>query len=193
MRITALNAAGTANGYLAIEGYSSEYARFSSSGDATFNGAVNATGALSTQSTLAVGAAGATATVSGVGNNAPLFFCRAWVTFNPNNATSGTATIYGSGNVSSVTINALGDYTINFTTAMPNANYGIMGMANNYNYFQAMSLSLAVGASAEGVYTGGSGATPTLKSTSQVRILVGAPPQSTSAFNPVYVSVAIIC
>jgi len=45
--------------------------------------------------------------------------CRAWVNFNGVT----TATIRASGNVSSVTRNGTGDYTVNFTTAMPDANY----------------------------------------------------------------------
>ena len=53
-------------------------------------------------------------TVSGT---APLFMLRAWVRFNA------AGTIAESGNVSSVTKNATGDYTINFTTAMTDANY----------------------------------------------------------------------
>jgi hypothetical protein len=44
---------------------------------------------------------------------------KAWVNFNG----VGSATIRTSFNVSSVTRTALGQYTINFTTAMPNANY----------------------------------------------------------------------
>ena len=45
--------------------------------------------------------------------------CKAWVQFN------GTAggTISGSFNVGSVTKNGTGDYTVNYTTSMPNANY----------------------------------------------------------------------
>jgi hypothetical protein len=39
------------------------------------------------------------------------------------NVTSRRNTIRGSGNVSSVSDNATGDYTVNFTTAMPDANY----------------------------------------------------------------------
>jgi hypothetical protein len=49
------------------------------------------------------------------------FKCRAWVNFN--GTTASPSTIRGSGNVSSVTKNGTGDYTINFTTAMPDANY----------------------------------------------------------------------
>lgn len=44
---------------------------------------------------------------------------KAWVNFNG----TGTPAIRGSFNVSSITDNGTGDYTVNFTTAMPNANY----------------------------------------------------------------------
>ena len=43
---------------------------------------------------------------------------RAWFYYN-----GSTQTILGSYNVSSVTYNGTGQYTVNFTTAMPNANY----------------------------------------------------------------------
>ena len=56
------------------------------------------------------------ATISGT---APLYMCRAWVNFNG----TGTVAIRASGNVSSITDNGTGDYTVNFTTAMPDANY----------------------------------------------------------------------
>lgn len=58
------------------------------------------------------------ATVSGT---APLYMCRAWVNFNG----TGTVAIRASGNVTSITDNGTGDYTVNFTTAMPDANYGV--------------------------------------------------------------------
>jgi hypothetical protein len=51
----------------------------------------------------------------------PQFGCRAWVNFNG----TGTVAIRASGNVSSITDNGVGDYTVNFTTAMPDANYTI--------------------------------------------------------------------
>lgn len=50
----------------------------------------------------------------------PEFKCRAWVNFNG----TGVVAIRGSGNVSSITDNGVGDYTVNFATAMPDANYG---------------------------------------------------------------------
>jgi hypothetical protein len=56
---------------------------------------------------------------SGYGSVATAFGCRAWVNFNG----TGTPAIRASGNVSSITDNGTGDYTVNFTTAMPDANY----------------------------------------------------------------------
>ena len=52
--------------------------------------------------------------------NAPIYACRAWVNFN---GTTTTPTIRASGNVSSVTRTSTGNYTVNFTNAMPDANY----------------------------------------------------------------------
>ena len=63
------------------------------------------------------------ATVSGT---APLYMCRAWVSFN-----GLTISIYGSANVSSITDNGTGDYTVNFTTAMPDANYCVTGISSD--------------------------------------------------------------
>jgi hypothetical protein len=57
--------------------------------------------------------------------SAPIYACRAWVNFNG----TGTVAIRASGNVSSITDNGTGDYTVNFTTAMPDANYAAFVMA----------------------------------------------------------------
>jgi hypothetical protein len=51
----------------------------------------------------------------------PIYAARAWVNFNG----TGTVAIRASGNVTSITDNAVGDYTVNFTTAMPDANYSV--------------------------------------------------------------------
>jgi hypothetical protein len=56
---------------------------------------------------------------SGYGSVATAYGCRAWVNFNG----TGTPAIRASGNVSSITDGGTGDYTVNFTTAMPDANY----------------------------------------------------------------------
>lgn len=47
------------------------------------------------------------------------YLARAWVYFDG----TGTVSIRGSGNVSSITDNGAGDYTVNFASAMPDANY----------------------------------------------------------------------
>jgi hypothetical protein len=49
-------------------------------------------------------------------------FCRAWVNFNG----TGTVAIRASFNVSSITDNGTGDYTVNFTNALPDANYSVV-------------------------------------------------------------------
>ena len=65
------------------------------------------------------------ATVSGT---APIYPCRAWVNFNG----TGTVAIRASGNVSSITDNGTGNYTVNFTTAMPDANYAANATCDEY-------------------------------------------------------------
>lgn len=57
--------------------------------------------------------------------NAPVFGARAWVVFS-----GGTPTVLASGNVSDVTRNSVGVYTITFATAMPDANYAVVGTAD---------------------------------------------------------------
>lgn len=60
--------------------------------------------------------------------SAPVFATRAWVNFNG----TGTVAIRASGNVSSITDNGTGDYTVNFTTAMADVNYGVtLGVQTN--------------------------------------------------------------
>jgi hypothetical protein len=60
---------------------------------------------------------------SGYGSVATAYGCRAWVNFNG----TGTVAIRSSGNVTSITDNGTGDYTVNFTNAMPDANYSSVG------------------------------------------------------------------
>jgi hypothetical protein len=56
---------------------------------------------------------------SGYGSVATAYGCRAWVNFNG----TGTVAIRASGNVTSITDGGVGIYTVNFTNAMPDANY----------------------------------------------------------------------
>ena len=88
---------------------------------------INGSGTITGASTLATTVASPTfttpnidsaqfATVSGT---APIYAARAWVNFNG----TGTVAIRASGNVSSITDNGVGNYSINFTIAMPDVNY----------------------------------------------------------------------
>jgi len=65
---------------------------------------------------------------SGYGSVATAYGCRAWVNFNG----TGTVAIRASGNVSSITDNGTGNYTVNFTTAMPDNNYSAVGSCTNF-------------------------------------------------------------
>jgi hypothetical protein len=65
------------------------------------------------------------ATLGSQTGSAPMYACRAWVNFDGSTAGTNPASmsIRGNGNVSSVTRTATGTFTVNFTTAMPDANY----------------------------------------------------------------------
>ena len=93
--------------------------------------------------------------------DAPIYGCRAWVNFNGSADTTGATStansnrlIRASGNVTSVLRNGAGDYTVTFSTPMPDENYaaivsGDMNFANIFNAgaFGAISAaSLRVGA-----------------------------------------------
>jgi len=62
---------------------------------------------------------------SGYGSVATAYGCRAWVNFNG----TGTVAIRASGNVTSITDNGTGNYTINLTIAMPDANFATVSDA----------------------------------------------------------------
>ena len=65
-------------------------------------------------------------TATNASGSAPVYACRAWVNFNG----TGTVAIRASGNVSSITDNGVSEYTVNFTTAMPDANYSTTAMGD---------------------------------------------------------------
>ena len=94
-----------------------------------------------------------TGTITG---SAPTYMARAWVNFNG----TGTVAIRASGNITSITDNGTGDYTLNFTTAMADANYAVVGSANNS----------APGDSYTWVVTGSGAAGNISRTTSAVRI-----------------------
>lgn len=102
----------------------------------------------------------ATAPVFKDGNGTQIgTLCRAWVNFNG----TGTVAIRASFNVSSITDNGAGDYTVNFTTALPDTNYSMSGSC------------LAVGATnvQNVVNIAGTESAATTYSTTQCRIVVG--------------------
>jgi len=75
----------------------------------------------STLNDFVIDTSGNTKFNSGYGSAATAYGCRAWVNFNG----TGTVAIRASGNVTSITDNGVGDYTVNFTTAMPDASYSV--------------------------------------------------------------------
>lgn len=64
---------------------------------------------------------------SGYGSAATAYGCRAWVNFNG----TGTVAIRSSGNVSSITDLGTGSYRLNFSNAMPDANYNVVGASTS--------------------------------------------------------------
>ena len=67
--------------------------------------------------------------------NPGVYAARAWVNFNG----TGTISITSSGNVSSLTDNGTGDYTITFQTAMPDTNYSVVALNSGYNCNESTS------------------------------------------------------
>lgn len=65
--------------------------------------------------------------LSTASGSAPSYSARLWVNFNG----TGTIAIRDDGNVSSLTDNGTGDYTVSFTTALPDTNYCVTGHANH--------------------------------------------------------------
>jgi len=80
---------------------------------------------------------------SGFGSVGAAYGVRAWVNFDG----TGTPSIRASGNVSSISDNATGKYSVNLTTAMPDTNYAVGGSianatipsANRDRVFQAVA------------------------------------------------------
>lgn len=94
----------TLNGALTFATNNTERGRFTAAGDFQFN--------------------------SGYGSVATVYGCRAWVNFNG----TGTVAIRGSGNVTSITDSGVGLYIVNFTNAMPDANYAVVLGGDNITF-----------------------------------------------------------
>ncbi len=91
-------------------------------GASTFNAGVTFSSTASIAGNVTLGSS-LLATPSGL---APSYLARAWVNFNG----TGTVAIRASGNVTSITDNGTGDYTVNFTTTLADANYAPVVLLN---------------------------------------------------------------
>ena len=89
---------------------------------------------------------------------------RAWVRFNGNNNNS----IYGSANVGSITDHAVGKYTVNFSTSMPNDDYGVIVTPSSQQNYFAVDINGWIDSS--GSPSGPANATP--PTTNSVRVAI---------------------
>ena len=88
--------------------------------------------------------------------------CKAWVNFNG----TGTVAIRASYNVSSITDNGVGDYTVNFTSALADANYALTGIGTSVGTSDPGSNVVVIKAASES-------SAATTMSTSAVRVITG--------------------
>ena len=124
---------------------------------------------------------------SGFGSAGLAYGCRAWVNFNG----TGTVAIRASGNVSSVTDNGIGLYTVNFSTAMPDANYTTVATNNVLSALNGSTTdtSASNGGRVYSCFMCVSQATP--PTTAAVRVAQGSSFYGGDAYDPAQVHVAI--
>lgn len=109
-------------------------------------------------------------------DNTENYKCRAWVNFNG----TGTVAIRASGNVSSITDNGTGDYTLNFTNALSDTNYSVnFSCAPNYGVASSQTFNL---------FHNSSPAAEVAPTTTTTRFNVGS---TSGYFDSKYVCVAI--
>ena len=129
----------------------------------------------------AVSGSGLTQTADGSGiikvqSNGVATNALAWVNFNG----TGTVAIRSSYNVSSITDNGTGDYTVNFTNALSDANYAVSAN-NSPNFAGAFSCGPAL-------FSNGT-PTETAPTTSAARVFFGN--TAGSAYDPKYVCISV--
>lgn len=113
---------------------------------------------------------------SGYGSAAVAYGCRAWVNFNG----TSTVAIRASGNVTSITDNGTGDYTVNFTNAMPDINYSTV-----ISYSQDYGVARCVGAQ---LYFNGGAGTEVAPTTTAARFVTAT---ASASFDAKYICVSI--
>ena len=87
--------------------------------------------------------------------------CSAWVNFNG----TGTVAIRAAYNVSSITDNAAGNYTVNFAAAMTDVNYNVSMSTTSYSNTNNTTSAVIRGNSA-------ANCTPELKTTTQLKVIM---------------------
>lgn len=112
---------------------------------------------------------------SGYGSAAVAYGCRAWVNFNG----TGTVAIRASGNVTSITDNGTGNYTINFTNELPDVNYCINAVGG------------VAGSGAGGVFISAQTSDTTRGTQSTSSCQITCVNNSSSAVDTAYINVAI--
>jgi hypothetical protein len=104
--------------------------------------------------------------------------CKAWVNFNG----TGTVAIRASYNVSSITDNGVGDYTVNFATALTDANYVPLLTTSTLSAGSTVRLASVKGAATTGasnkttsactIQTGSSGTSATLDDMAEINVAI---------------------
>ena len=121
----------------------------------------------SSSSTFSVSAAGqitCSGTISAGGAVTAPNTAKAWVNFNG----TGSVSIRDSFNVDSITDHGTGNYTVNFTTAMPDNHYAVAGFGT------AFASTNVIAGCIVGLHSSGSGTyIPTTKTTDAVRVVFG--------------------
>ena len=71
-------------------------------------------------------------------------FCRAWVNFNGTTNVGGFCTIRASFNVTTVADNGTGNYTVNFTNALPDSNFSAVAIPGDSATGNALNAAYSV-------------------------------------------------
>jgi hypothetical protein len=123
---------------------------------------------VATQLTGDVAAARITTALNASGS-APIYACRAWVNFDG----TGTPAIREDGNVSSLTDLGVGQWLVNFTTSMPDANYCAVATCNEVdNATTCQSRLPATSNIAIDVYTSPSGLSASRADPTRVNVAI---------------------
>jgi hypothetical protein len=97
-------------------------------------------------------------------SNVEVFTCKAWVNFDGTQPAA--SMIRASGNVTSITDNGTGNYTVNFATAMADANYQVS--MSSVSYFSTNLSTFAF------IRAGSSATTANQKTTTQLNVMYGS-------------------